>query len=241
MVLERAALVELHDAGLPIAMVNPGRVREFAKSIGLLAKTDKLDARLLARFAAAVRPSLTQLPSKDEQYLSALLDRRKQLIEMLVAENNRLATAPKVIQDPIHQHIVWLQQEIERLDKDIDQFNQLDPERKHKQDILRSAKGIGPITASTLLADLPELGKFNDKQIASMVGVAPFNRDSGHWHGKRRIIGGRASVRQVLYMATLAAVRSNSVISAFYHNLIDRGKPKKGLSGNWRDRAIYRD
>jgi len=225
--LERPALVELVRVGLAIALVNPKRVREFARAIGLSAKTDKLDARLLARFARDVKPGRTVLPTEDEQQLSALLARRKQLLDMLTAEQNRLGTAPPVLKELILEHIAWLKEHIQAIDKEIDDFNRQDPQRQQKQDLMQTVKGVGRVTASTLLADLPELGQLNKKRIAALVGVAPFNNDSGHWRGKRRIKGGRASVRQVLYMAAVAAARSNPAIRTFYQSLLQRGKEKK--------------
>lgn len=225
--LEKPVLVELDRAGLPVALVNPRRVREFARAIGLSAKTDKLDARLLARFARDIKPERTALPTVDEQRLSALLARRKQLLDMLTAEQNRLGTAPQALKELILEHIAWLKEHLQAIDKDIDDFNRQDPQRQEKQDLMRTVKGVGPVTASTLSADLPELGQLNKKRIAALVGVAPFNNDSGRWHGKRRIKGGRASVRQVLYMAAVAAARSNPVIRTFYLSLLERGKEKK--------------
>lgn len=225
--LERPALVELERAGVPIALLNPRRVREFAKAIGLAAKTDKLDARLLARFARDVKPTPRVLPSEAEQQLSALLARRKQLLDMLTAEQNRLETTPLSLKERILEHITWLQQHIHSIEKEIDDFNRQDPDRKHKQDLMQTVKGVGPITASTLSADLPELGHLNKKQIAALVGVAPFNNDSGNWRGRRRIKGGRPSVRQVLYMASVAAARFNPSIRSFYLSLLERGKQKK--------------
>jgi transposase len=225
--LERPVLVELERAGVPVALVNPRRVREFAKAIGLAAKTDKLDARLLARFARDAKPIPTQLPSEDDQHLSALLARRKQLIDMLTAENNRLETIPLALKGLVTEHIDWLELHIQSIEKEIDDSNRKDPDRRLKQDLMRTVKGIGPVTASTLSADLPELGHLNKKQIAALVGVAPFNNDSGKWRGRRRIKGGRASIRQVLYMAALAAARSNVFIRSFYQSLLKRGKQKK--------------
>ena len=225
--LERAVMIELIRAGLAVAMVNPGRVREYAKSIGQLAKTDKLDARLLARFGAAVQPAVTQLPNEAEEHLSALLARRKQLLEMLVAEENRLSSTARTMNANIEKHITWLKKELGDLNKEIDEFNRQDPELKEKNELMQSVKGVGPITASTLAADLPELGHLNKKKIAALVGVAPFNQDSGRMRGKRRIKGGRSSVRQVLYMAAIAATRFNPVIKAFYQSLLLRGKVKK--------------
>ena len=225
--LERAVLVELGRAGLTTALVNPRRVREFAKAIGLAAKTDKLDARLLVRFARDARPKPTELPSEDDQHLSALLARRKQLLDMLTAEKNRLETLPLTLKDMLNEHIDWLERHILSIDQEIDDFIRKDPDRKQKQDLMRTVKGVGPVTASTLSADLPELGQYNKKQIAALVGVAPFNNDSGNWRGRRRIKGGRASVRQVLYMAAVVATRFNPVIRVFYQSLVQRGKEKK--------------
>jgi transposase len=225
--LERPALFALDRAGFPVALVNPRRVREFAKAIGLLAKTDKLDARLLARFARDVKPARTILPNADEQNLSALMARRKQLLDMLTAENNRSRTAPPVIKQHISTHISWLERELHQLDQYIYDFNKSDPDRQAKQKLLRSVKGVGPVTAAILASDLPELGHLDKKKIAALVGVAPFNNDSGRSRGKRHIKGGRPAVRQVLYMASLSASRFNPRIRPFYLSLIRRGKLKK--------------
>jgi transposase len=225
--LERPALVKMSQVDLPIALVNPKRVREFARAIGLLAKTDRLDARLLARFGKDGKPARTILPSKEEQELSALMARRKQLLDMLTAEENRLATASPTLQVLISEHITWLRQHLKDLEKEIDDFNHRESTMKEKQDLLRSVKGVGPITACVLSANLPELGHLNKKKIAALVGVAPFNNDSGRLRGRRRIKGGRPEVRQVLYMAALSASRFNPVIRAFYQSLIHRGKVHK--------------
>ena len=227
---EALALAELYAAGLRIARVNPGRVREFAKSIGQLAKTDKLDAQLLARFAQAVRPEASMLPDEDTQLVVALLNRRRQLLEMQVAEHNRLSTAPKTLRERIRKHLEWLKSEIHDLDKDLENFIQSSPLWKEKGDLLRSVPGVGNITAFTLLAELPELGSLDRKEIAALVGVAPFNLDSGHHSGKRHIHGGRPAVRSILYMATLSASRFNPVIRSFYQRLRKAGKlPKVAL------------
>ncbi len=225
--LEHPAFLALGRAGLAVAVVNPRRVRKFAEAIGLLAKTDRLDARLLARFAQDVRPAPTPLPKESDQQLSELLARRKQLLDMLTAEKNRLGTASPALQKLIEEHLQWLQEHLKALEQEIDQLNQQEPERKEKQKIMRSLKGIGPVTAATLSADLPELGQLSKKKIAALVGVAPYNDDTGHHRGKRRIKGGRAGVRQVLYMAAVAAARSNPVIQTFYQDLLKRGKEKK--------------
>lgn len=224
---ESLVLSELYTAGLPVARVNPGRVREFAKSIGQLAKTDRLDAQILARFAELVRPALAILPDPQQQQLAALVNRRRQLLEMRVAEQNRLETAPKKLREGIRAHIRWLSEEIDRLEQDMDDFIQNTPLWREKDELLKSVPGIGPVTARTLLSELPELGQLDRKEIAALVGVAPFNHDSGHLRGKRHIRGGRTAVRSVLYMATLASTRFNPVIQSFYEHLLQQGKEKK--------------
>lgn len=216
---ESLVLSELYTAGLPVARVNPGRVREFAKSIGQLAKTDRLDAQILARFAELVRPALAILPDPQQQQLAALVNRRRQLLEMRVAEQNRLETAPKKLREGIRAHIRWLSEEIDRLEQDMDDFIQNTPLWREKDELLKSVPGIGPVTARTLLSELPELGQLDRKEIAALVGVAPFNHDSGHLRGKRHIRGGRT--------ATLASTRFNPVIQSFYEHLLQQGKEKK--------------
>jgi transposase len=225
--LEWAAMTELYSAGLAVALVNPGRVKEFAKSIGLLAKTDKLDARLLARFAEAVKPKATRLPDEQEQHLMGLVSRRRQLLEMLVAEQNRLNSARLSSRQNLEEHIVWLQKALADLDKEIQKYVRQSELWKDKAERMQSVPGVGPVTSSTLLAELPELGQLDRKQIAALVGVAPFNNDSGPRRGKRRVKGGRSGVRNVLYMAALSASRYNPVLRAFYQQMIQRGKEKK--------------
>ncbi len=225
--LERPLMRAFHQAGIPFALVNPKRVRAFAKSLGLLAKTDKLDARLLARFAEALQPAPTCLPSEPEQLLSALLDRRRQLIDFRTAELNRLAGAHPAVHTSIQQLLEQLGEKIAELDQQIDQLIASQAEFKSKAAILRTVPGIGPVASAILVADLPELGRLDRKKIAALVGVAPFNNDSGYQRGKRRVKGGRAAVRKVLYMATISASRFNPVIQAFYHQLLKRGKLKK--------------
>ena len=190
--LERALITELYLAGLPVALVNPGRVREFAKSIGQLAKTDKIDARLLAHFAEAVHPSKVVLPSEQEQYLSALMTRRRQVIDMLVAEKNHLLSTPTRLWQLVEHNMAWLEQQIKELEEQMDDFIEHDPHFRTKSELLHSAPGVGPVLSKTLISDLPELGQLDRKKIASLVGVAPFNKDSGRFRGKRRIRGGRA-------------------------------------------------
>lgn len=224
---ERPAMYAIGNAGLPVAQVNPRRVREFAKAIGLLAKTDKIDARLLARFGRDAKPNLTNLPTQEEQYLSELLSRRRQILDMITAENNRLPTASPEMQKQIEEHIVWLEKSLKDLDKDIDNFNRQDQIRDEKGKLIQSIKGVGRITAATIIADLPEIGKVNDKKISALVGVAPFNNDSGRMRGRRRVKGGRPEVRKVLYMSAVSAVQWNPYIKDYYNALLSRGKIKK--------------
>ena len=225
--LELPLVSELYAGRIPVALVNPGRVREFAKALGLLAKTDKLDAHLLARFGEAAKLSPTLLPDEAVQKLSALMGRRRQLLEMLVAEKNHLLSTRLSLRPGVQAHIAWLQQEIDQLTEQIQKDLQDTPGFRDKDRILRSAKGVGPITSSILLSDLPELGQLDRKKIAALVGVAPFNDDSGRRRGTRRIKGGRTSVRQALYMATIVAARFNPVIRTFYQHLLASGKRKK--------------
>ena len=225
--LEKALITELYKAGISFALVQPRRVREFARSIGLLAKTDKIDARLLARFGEAVKPPITRLPSEAEQYLDALMVRRRQLLDMVVIENNHLSTTRLSMHAKVEEHIDWLNKELEEVDKEINDLIHQTPQFIEKAKILRSAKGVGPVLCAKLLSGVPELGKLNRKKIAALVGVAPFNDESGHRRGKRRTKGGREDVRNVLYMATVAASRSNPVIKPFYKHLLKEGKLKK--------------
>jgi transposase len=224
---ERLLVVELAAAGLPVAVVNPKRVRDFAKASGLLAKTDRLDARMLAHFAAVLQPALTVLPSDDEQQLAALVTRRRQVVEMHTAEHNRLGTAPTQMRPRIQTHLEWLEAELAGLNHDIHAFIRQHSRWQDNADRLESVPGVGHVTASTLLAELPELGHLSHKRLAALVGLAPFNHDSGRRRGKRRIRGGRTAVRNVLYMATLSATRFNPVIRAFYERLLRAGKEKK--------------
>jgi transposase len=225
--LEKLVVAELCANTLPVALVNPGRVREFAKSTGRLAKTDKLDARLLAHFGEAVRPALVTLPTEEEQYLSALMTRRRQVIDLLTSEKNHLLSTPPKLRHLVEESIAALQRQLDELNQTIDQFVDHNDAFRKKDEILRSVPGVGKITSAILLSDLPEIGLLDRKKIAALVGVAPFNDDSGHRSGKRRVKGGRESVRHVLYMATLAASRSNPIIKRFYHHLLQLGKPFK--------------
>jgi len=223
-----AHLVEaLCSANLPVARVNPGRVRKFAQGMNWLAKTDRIDARLLARFGEKANPRLTQLPSEQEKRLAALVKRRKQVLDMLVAEQNRLENADPDVLAYILGSISTLKSQLQELDDAIQSHINQTPDLKKKQDLLTTVPGVGKVTASTLTAQLPELGSCDRKQIAALVGVAPFSHDSGKMRGRRFIRGGRPPIRSVLYMATLSATRFNPVIRTFYNRLISSGKPFK--------------
>jgi len=224
---EKLIVAELVLAKVAVSVVNPKRVRDFARSVGQLAKTDKIDARILAQFAQAVRPAPRPLRTEEEERLSALISRRRQIIDMLTAERNRLAVAYLATRKRMEKHIEWLQQELADIEADIDQFIQGTPLWKQKDELLRSVPGVGEVTAYTLLADLPELGTLDRQGIAALVGVAPLNKDSGIKRGKRRVFGGRETVRNVLYMAALSAARFNPTIKTFYDRLIKAGKEKK--------------
>jgi transposase len=221
----------LAAAQLPVVVVNPRQVRDFAKATGQLAKTDRLDARVLALFGERVRPPVRLLPDDATRELDAVLTRRRQLLEMRQAERNRLLqlTGPgrRPIQQSLKKHIVYLDRELRMADTEISRRIRESPVWRDRDDLLQSAPGIGPVVACTLLAELPELGQLNRRAITKLVGVVPLNRDSGTWRGARAIYGGRASVRAALYMATLVATRCNPVIKAFYQRLLVVGKPKK--------------
>lgn len=219
-----AALAAAH---LPVVVTNPRRVRHFARSIGRLAKTDRLDAKVLAHFAAALRPELRPLPSEQAEYLKALLTRRRQIVEMLTLEKNRLSTVRPTMRGDIEEHLAWLSEKLAQLDAEIDAFVQTSAVWQAQRALLQSVPGVGRVTASTLIALLPELGTLTRQAIAALVGIAPVNRDSGRTRGKRRIYGGRASVRSVLYMATLSATKYNPKIKKFYEHLLRQGKEKK--------------
>ena len=227
--LETLLVSHLAAVGLPVVVVNPRQTRDFAKATGQLAKTDRVDARVLAHFGQAVKPQLRELPSKQAEELEALLVRRRQLVDMVVAEKNRLSASAhqKRVAKDIGSHIAWLEKRIDDIDQQIDKAIKGSAVWRANEELLRSVKGIGPVTARTLIASLPELGKLSGKQIASLVGVAPFADDSGKRRGARRVRGGRASVRSVLYMATMAATRSNRVIREFYQRLLKAGKKPK--------------
>lgn len=224
---ERQAVRAFVTEGLPIVVANPRQVRDFAKAIGKLAKTDAIDAEVLARFAEAVRPEVRPLADQATEELRALIARRRQITEMIVAESNRLAGASKSVAKRIAAHIRWLRTDLARADKDLDQSIRQSPIWREQEDLLTSVPGVGPIVSCTLVAELPELGSLNRKKIAALVGVAPLNRDSGTLRGRRAIWGGRATVRAVLYMAALVAKRFNPVIRDFYQRLVNAGKPPK--------------
>jgi transposase len=217
----------LAAAGLPVVVVNPRQIRDFAKATGQLAKTDALDAQVLAHFADVVRPEPRPLPDAQTQELAALVTRRRQLIDMLTAEKNRLASARLVVRKQLRAHITWLERALDQADRDLAEVLRQSPIWREKDELLRSVPGIGPVLATTLLANLPELGTLTHKQIAALVGVAPLNRDSGTLRGKRTVWGGRAQVRAALYMAAIVAARFNPVIRAFYQRLCAAGKAKK--------------
>jgi len=203
------------------------RVRNFARATGRLAKTDRLDAQLLAHFAAALRPELRPLPSADEEHLTALLTRRRQIVDMLTMEQNRLHTVRATLRQDIEEHLTWLRAQLAKLDREIDEFIHGAPLWSDKDALLQSVPGVGPVTASTIVGLLPELGSLNRQEIAALVGLAPIAKESGKKQGKRRIFGGRAPVRSVLYMAALSACMHNPVIKRFYEHLLAQGKPKK--------------
>jgi transposase len=224
---ERAAIAALAAAGLPVVVANPRQVRDFARATGQLAKTDVLDAGILALFAERVRPTPRPLPGAAAQLLDAVLTRRRQLIEMLTAEKNRLGFAPKPLHRGIQAHIRWLERQLDDVTKELAGLIEASPVWRAKDDLLQSVPGVGPIVSYTLLGELPELGTLSHKQIAALAGVAPLARDSGTLRGKRMIWGGRASVRTALFMAALCGRRWNPALKVFYERLIAAGKPKK--------------
>ncbi len=250
---ERLAASSIAAAGIPVAVVNPRQARDFAKAMGRLAKTDRIDAFVLARFAEAMKPEASIIPDGEAAALQGILARRRQLVEMLVSEKNRLQMAQgKALARRIRAHIEWLGKEIERTDGDLDRAIEGNAAFKADEAMLRSVPGVGRVLSRTLLAELPELGTITHKRLCALVGVAPFNRDSGQRQGKREAWGGRAPVRATLYMGTLVATRHNPAIKEFYERLLAAGKPKKValvacmrkllciLNAMMRDRAIWR-
>jgi transposase len=217
----------LAGASLPLVIVNPAQVRHFAQALGRRAKTDPIDASMIARFVEATKPDLRPLADEATQLLADLVARRRQIIEMIVAERNReKRVAVRRIRNSIARLIAALEKELAEIDAEIDASVRGSPAWREKEDLLASVPGVGPITARTLIAELPELGTLDGKRIASLAGLAPFTRQSGQWKGKARIAGGRKSVRSALFLASLVACRHNSVLKAFRQRLIDAGKPK---------------
>lgn len=225
--LEYPAVAALGLAKIPVVVMNPRQTRDFAKALGKLAKTDRIDAFVLAEFAQRVQPVPRPLPDAQAQALQALLTRRRQVLEMLLMEQHRLSQALPRVRRDIEESIAGLKQRLERLDQELGESVRQSPLWREKEDLLRSVKGVGPVLSLTLLAELPELGTLNRQKIAALVGVAPLNRDSGTYRGRRGVWGGRASVRQALYMGALVATRYNPQIKTFYHRLLQAGKPKK--------------
>ena len=224
----RAAVNAMALAALPVVVVNPRQIRDFARSVGLLAKTDAIDAQIIARFAEAVRPELRPLKDLETQKLEELNHRRRQIVEMITAEKNRhaMATEKRVRRD-IQVHINWMEKRLKNINDDIDDLIRTSPIWRQKEKILTSVLGVGPVVSTTLLCGLPELGTLSARKLAALVGVAPFNRDSGQSRGRRSCWGGRAHVRAALYMAALTASRCNPVIRDFYLRLRLAGKPAK--------------
>ena len=224
---ETAVATALVGAGLRVAVVNPRQIRDFAKATGRLAKNDRIDAQVIAAFGQAIEPQIVRLPDEDARELEALLVRRRQLVAMRVQEMNRLGLMQGAMRKRIKAHINWLEKEIDKLDVDLTAGLRKSPAWRAKDELLRTAKGVGPVTSSTLLIALPELGQLDRRAIAALVGLAPFNRDSGVMRGRRSIYGGRSQVRSTLYMAATTAIRCNPVIRAYYERLKSRGKPHK--------------
>jgi transposase len=225
--LERALANALLAAGVPVAVVNPRRIRDFARATGRLAKTDAIDAQVIACFGEAVKPPVSRLSDAGEQELKDLDTRRRQLVGMVIAERNRLRTSSPEVEKQIRRHLNWLEKEAAALEKRLSELLERDSEWSAKADLLQSVPGVGRVTTTSLLAGLPELGALNRRSVASLVGVAPFNSDSGAHRGKRVVWGGRAHVRSTLYMAALVATRYNPAIRVFYQRLLAAGKPKK--------------
>lgn len=224
---ERPVIAALAAAGVPVVVANPRQVRDFAKATGQLAKTDRIDAGILALFAERVRPQPRPLADNAAHLLDALLTRRRQLLEMVVAEKNRLGFAPRPLHRGIQQHIRWLEHQLDDVTGELAAQIEASPVWRAQDDLLRSVPGIGPIVSAVLLGELPELGTLSHKQIATLVGVAPLARDSGQWRGKRMVYGGRAPVRTALFLAALCGRRWNPQLKVFYDRLVAAGKPKK--------------
>jgi transposase len=217
----------LEKAKVKVAVVNPRQIRDFARAGGQLAKTDRVDAMVLARYASRMQPEPRKLPSVEQQELGGMVARRRQLLAMISAEENRLSRAKSPLQRRIQSHVIWLRKELLDVDRDLSDRVSKNTEWRRKDELLRSIPGVGPVLSRTLLAELPELGSLNRKQVAALAGVAPLARDSGLYRGRRVAWGGRAQLRGALYMAALVASRRNPVFSAFYKRLVTVGKPKK--------------
>ncbi len=224
---EMDLVAALAAAGLPAAVVNPTRVRNFAKALGQYAKTDKIDARVLARFAAVIQPAVRPLKTGEQARLAAVISRRQQLVNMLTQEKNRRVSTRHEMRDQLERHISWLEAELADLNDQLETLVAHCADWQAKKKIMMSVKGVGPVTANALLADLPELGTLNRQQIVALVGLAPLNKDSGGRRGKRHIFGGRKAVRSKLYMAALSAAKHNPFIRSFYERLLAKGKLKK--------------
>lgn len=228
--LQGRVVSALWREGLAVVVVNPRQVRDFARATGVLAKSDELDAMVLARFAEAIRPAVRELADEEAQELMELVGRRRQVVEMMTAETNRLEGARGRVKRSIEKHVGWLRRQLEQIEEDLDDTIRRSPMWREKEDLLRTVPGVGPVVARTLLAQLPELGKLNRQEIAALVGVAPFARDSGMMRGRRTIWGGRAAVRAALYMGALVGVRHNAELKRFFERLVGRGKrPKVAL------------
>ncbi|CAN5571489.1 IS110 family transposase [soil metagenome] len=225
---ERPLAATLAASQIAAAVVNPRQARDFAKATGQLAKTDKIDAVVLARFAEAIRPTPKAPPAAEALEFQAILARRRQIIGMLVAEKNRLGqSTSKKVRSRLQAHVRWLEKELARIDRNLDEVIEQSPTFKDNEALLRSVPGVGPVLCRTLLAELPELGSLSPRELSALVGVAPLNRDSGIFRGRRGVWGGRARVREALYMGALIASRYNPAIKAFYERLVGSGKPKK--------------
>lgn len=224
---ETTTAAALAAAGLPVVIVNPAQVRHYARALGRLAKTDRIDAEIIARFAAAVRPEVRPLPDAEMRLLAEMVVRRRQIVTMIAAEKNRgrHVVIPRLARS-IARLVLVLEQELTALDQDIDDTIRRSPAWRDRDDLLRSVPGIGPVIARTLIAEMPELGTLDRRAVASLAGLAPFTRQSGHWRGRSMIAAGRAPVRTALFMAALVAVRFNPTIRAFHQRLIAAGKPK---------------
>ncbi|PZD74645.1 hypothetical protein C1752_00605 [Acaryochloris thomasi RCC1774] len=225
--MELPAAVELSQSGIAVAVVNPRQTRDFAKATGQIAKTDTIDAAVLAHFAEAIQPETRPLASEESQLLGELVTRRHQIVDMITAEKNRLAAMHGPMKAHIEQHIEWLKKQLDELDEQLQKTIRKTPVWCEQAKLLKSVPGVGEVLSSVLLADLPELGKLDSRKIACLVGLAPLNRDSGKSRGKRMIWGGRSRVRTALYMPTLVAIRYNPVLKTFYERLVGQGKPKK--------------